>query len=96
MISSIVPDIVFQVTFDNFEDVNDRVKVGFHFSEFVQNGVTCMWISLMKCFHGMLTLLTPWLVIFLLCGCFTILDQKSHNDGKQKCAVYQRIISISR
>ena len=28
------------------------------------------------------TLLTPWLVILLLCGCFTILDPRSYKDGK--------------
>lgn len=55
-----------QVTFDPLKDVNNRVKVRFYFTGLLQNGVTCIWNSLIKCFYGILTLLTPWLLIFLL------------------------------
>ena len=67
------------------ENVNHRMKTGYTFTRFVQNGMSCTWNYLMKCFKAISgTWLTPWLVILLLCGCFTILDRRSYKDGKQE------------
>ena len=67
------------------ENVNDRMKAENIFKTFVQNGVPCMLNYLVSCSLGIRrTMLTPWLVILLLCGLFTILDRRPNKDGKQK------------
>ncbi|XP_078383525.1 uncharacterized protein LOC144666041 [Oculina patagonica] len=64
------------------ENVNNKMKARLTFTRFVQNGLSCTWNYLIKCSRGISgRLLTPWLVILLLCGCFTILDRRSYNDG---------------
>ncbi len=76
------------------ENVNDRTKAGYTFTRFVQ-GVSCLWNYLIKCCRGIRgRLLTPWLVILLLCGCFTILDRRSYKDGKQKWVAYELMILV--
>jgi len=65
------------------ENLNDRMKGGVTFTGVVQNGVSYLWDCAIKCFGGIRrTLLTPWVVILVLCGCFTILDPRSYKDGK--------------
>lgn len=67
----------------NLEHLNDRVKGGAIFTGVVQSAVSYLWNCAIKCSGGIRrTLLTPWLVILLLCGCFTILDPRSYKDGK--------------
>jgi len=65
------------------ENLNDRMKGGGALTGVVQNGVSCLCDYAIKCFGGLRrTLLTPWVVILVLCGCFTILDPRSYKDGK--------------
>ena len=67
----------------NLEHLNDRMKGGATFTGVVQSGVSYLWNCAIKCSGGIRrTLLTPWLVILVSCGCFTILDPRSHKDGK--------------
>lgn len=67
----------------NLEHLNDRMKGGATFTGVVQSGVSYLWNCAIKCSGGIRrTLLTPWLVILVLCGCFTILDPRSYKDGK--------------
>jgi len=64
------------------ENLNDRMKGGGALTGVVQNGVSCLCDYAIKCFGGLRrTLLTPWVVILVLCGCFTILDPRSYKDG---------------
>ena len=65
------------------EHVNDRMNARITLTSIVKNGVLCTWYYLIRCSKGTRgTLLTPWLIILLLCDCFTTLDPRSFKDGR--------------
>ena len=55
----------------------------YSFVSVVKNSGQFMCNYLIKCAGVNKRLLTPWLVILLLCSCVTILDPRSNKDGKQ-------------
>ena len=66
------------------ENVNERMKTRTTLTRLVKNGVLCTWDFMIKCSRVLKRrLLTPWLIILLVCSCFTILDHRSYKDGKQ-------------
>ena len=64
------------------EHLNDRIKGGATFAGVVQDGVSYLWNSMIKYAGEIARTLLTWLLILVLCGCFTILDPRSYKDGK--------------
>ena len=59
------------------------IRAGYSFVSLVKNSSQLMCSYLIKCAGVNKRLLTPWLVILLLCSCVTILDPRSYKDGEQ-------------
>ena len=68
----------------SLENVTNMIQTGFTFVSLAKNCALFMCSYLIKCSRVNKRLLTPWLMILLMCSCVTILDPRSYKDGKSK------------
>ena len=71
----------------SLENVNNKIKGVKTFTGLIQNGALCMCRCLTKCCRVIKRLLTPCLMILLMCSWVTILDPRSYKDGKHKWVI---------
>ena len=69
----------------SLENVDNKIKASNPFGSVVQDCGLFICNNLIKTTRAVKRLLTPWLMILLLCSYITTLDPRSHQDGKQKC-----------